>query len=72
MMQRREFLKLLSLIALYSPLASTSNKNLKKITVIGAGIIGACIAHELSRLGQNITIIDKSLPGSGTSGKSFN
>lgn len=72
MMQRREFLKLLSLIALYSPLASASNKNSKKITVIGAGIIGACIAHELSRLGQNITIIDKSLPGSGTSGKSFN
>jgi len=71
-MQRRNFLKLLSTIALYSPLASASKKNQKKITVVGAGIVGTCIAHELSRLGQNITIIDKSIPGSGTSGKSFN
>ena len=71
-MYRRDFLKLLSTIALYSPLASSKNLNQKKITIVGAGIIGTCIAHELSRLGQNITIIDKSLPGSGTSGKSFN
>jgi glycine/D-amino acid oxidase-like deaminating enzyme len=71
-MHRRDFLKLLSTIALYSPLASASKKNQKKITVIGAGIVGTCIAHELSRLGQNVTIIDKSMPGSGTSGKSFN
>ena len=71
-MQRRDFLKLLSTIALYSPLASASKKNQKKITVVGAGIVGTCIAHELSRLGQNVTIIDKSIPGSGTSGKSFN
>ena len=40
--------------------------------MVGAGIVGTCIAHELSRLGQNVTIIDKSIPGSGTSGKSFN
>ena len=71
-MQRRDFLKLLSTIALYSPLASAGKKNQKKITVVGAGIVGTCIAHELSRLGQNVTIIDKSKPGSGTSGKSFN
>ena len=71
-MQRRDFLKLLSAIALYSPLASTAKKNQKKITIIGAGIVGTCIAHELSRLGKNVTIIDKSTPGSGTSGKSFN
>jgi glycine/D-amino acid oxidase-like deaminating enzyme len=71
-MQRRDFLKLLSTIALYSPLASASKKNKNKITIVGAGIIGTCIAHELSRLGQNVTIIDKSIPGSGTSGKSFN
>jgi len=71
-MQRRDFLKLLSTIALCSPLASASKKNNKKITVVGAGIVGICIAHELSRLGQNVTIIDKSIPGSGTSGKSFN
>jgi glycine/D-amino acid oxidase-like deaminating enzyme len=71
-MYRRDFLKLLSTIALYSPLASASKKNQKKITVVGAGIVGSCIAHELSRLGQNVTIIDKSMPGSGTSGKSFN
>jgi glycine/D-amino acid oxidase-like deaminating enzyme len=71
-MQRRDFLKLLSTIALYSPLASTAKKNQKKITIIGAGIVGTCIAHELSRLGKNVTIIDKSTPGSGTSGKSFN
>lgn len=71
-MQRRDFLKLLSTIALYSPLASASKKKQNKITVVGAGILGTCIAHELSRLGQNVTIIDKSTPGSGTSGKSFN
>ncbi len=71
-MHRRDFLKLLSTIALYSPLASSKNLNQKKITIVGAGIVGTCIAHELSRLGQNVTIIDKSLPASGTSGKSFN
>jgi glycine/D-amino acid oxidase-like deaminating enzyme len=71
-MQRRDFLKFLSLVSLYSPTALTKNLNKKRITIVGAGIVGSSIAHELSRLGENVTLIDKSTPGSGTSGKSFN
>ena len=71
-MQRRDFLKFLSLVSLYSPTALTKNLNKKRITIVGAGIVGSSIAHELSRLGENVTLIDKSIPGSGTSGKSFN
>lgn len=39
--------------------------------VLGAGIIGAAIAHRLARRGARVTVIDAALPASGASGRSF-
>lgn len=44
----------------------------KKIVIIGAGVIGAVIAYELSRRSVNsITVFERDNPGSGASGHSF-
>jgi D-amino-acid dehydrogenase len=37
------------------------------IAVIGAGIIGACIAHQLTRRGAAVTLVDRDEPGKGCS-----
>jgi glycine/D-amino acid oxidase-like deaminating enzyme len=37
------------------------------VTVIGAGIIGTCLALRLAERGVSVTLIDAVLPGSGTS-----
>jgi len=41
------------------------------IIVIGAGIIGASIAYHLTRRGADVTILDKTGPAAGATGKSF-
>ena len=38
-----------------------------KVAVVGAGIIGACIAHALVRHGAEVTLIDRDAPGLGCS-----
>jgi D-amino-acid dehydrogenase len=38
-------------------------ENPRRIAVIGAGIIGACAAHELTRRGHNVILIDAEAPG---------
>ncbi|QOT19877.1 FAD-binding oxidoreductase [Paenarthrobacter sp. YJN-5] len=42
-----------------------------KIAVIGAGMIGVSIAVETAARGAEVTLIDKSAPGSGTSAVSY-
>lgn len=37
------------------------------IVVVGAGIIGTAIAHELQRRGQSVVLVDRSAPGEGAS-----
>lgn len=37
------------------------------VAVIGAGIIGACIAHALAKRGANVSLIDRDEPGRGCS-----
>lgn len=50
----------------------TPEKNPIRIVIIGAGIIGATIAYYLScRPNCAVTIIDRTIPGSGASGHSF-
>ena len=42
------------------------------VVVVGAGIVGASIAYSLSRRDNvNVTVLEKSIPGSGASGHSF-
>ena len=38
-----------------------------KVAVVGAGIIGACIAHALVKRGAEVTLIDRDEPGRGCS-----
>ena len=38
-----------------------------KVAVVGAGIIGACIAHALAKRGALVTLIDRDAPGLGCS-----
>lgn len=75
-MQRRDFLVLGSTV-----LASTSGPVVharpnapiagKRVTVIGAGIIGASIAHRLAVRGAQVTLIDRARPGGGGTQGSF-
>ncbi|MWD26472.1 FAD-dependent oxidoreductase [Aquicoccus sp. SCR17] len=44
---------------------------MKKIVVIGAGIIGTTLAWRLSRAGADVTVIDRGLPAGLASGRSF-
>ena len=40
---------------------------MKKIVVVGAGIVGICTAYFLQKSGFKVTIIDKEDPGTMTS-----
>ena len=50
---------------------TTYSKPSRHIVVVGAGILGACIAWRISERGFPVTLIDKSDPGGGASGHSF-
>jgi glycine/D-amino acid oxidase-like deaminating enzyme len=41
------------------------------VVVVGAGIVGASIAYHAARLGADVTLVDKALPGAGATGESF-
>ena len=41
--------------------------NKTPVVVVGAGIIGVVIAHELQRRGQTVVLVDKTTPGMGAS-----
>ena len=43
----------------------------KRVVVIGAGIIGACIAHELTLAGAQVTVIEANEPATGASSRSM-
>lgn len=44
---------------------------MKDVIVIGAGIVGTSVAFRLAQSGANVTVVDRSQPGSGTTGASF-
>ena len=50
--------------------SGTSSEQLK-VTVVGAGIVGAAIAHSLAKRGAAVTVIDKGQPGGGATSHSF-
>lgn len=43
------------------------SENKTPVVVVGAGIIGVVIAHELQRRGQTVVLVDKTTPGMGAS-----
>lgn len=43
----------------------------QRIAIVGAGLIGASIAHQLARRGADVTVIEAGLPGQAASGRSF-
>lgn len=43
----------------------------KRVVVIGAGIVGASVAHHLSKRGAEVLLLDASEPASGTTSTSF-
>lgn len=71
-MDRRKFIKTMGLLSLYVPFSKVNAQLTNRVVVVGAGIVGTCIAYELSNLGIKTVLIDKNIPGSGTSGASFN
>ncbi|MEV0647526.1 FAD-binding oxidoreductase [Phytomonospora sp. NPDC050363] len=43
----------------------------RSIVVVGAGIVGSCLAYRLAGRGRPVTLIDAGLPGSGATRASF-
>ncbi len=54
-----------------SQILTKIQNSLPHVVVIGAGILGACIAWCVNKRGFPVTLIDKSAPGSGASSHSF-
>lgn len=42
-----------------------------KVAVIGAGVIGASVARELARRGDDVVVVESASPGAGTTSTSF-
>lgn len=76
-MDRRQLLRLGGVSALALALGpglarrARATRPVRRIIVIGAGIIGAAIGYELSRRGAEVTILEQRLPASGTTADSF-
>ena len=70
-MDRRSFTKLLGSVAI------TYNSGLKAlasgdhVVVVGAGIVGSSIAYHLTKMGAEVTVIERDRPAAHASGKSF-
>jgi len=46
-------------------------RRLKRVVVVGAGIVGAAVAYEVARAGAEVVLFDKSVPASGVTADSF-
>jgi glycine/D-amino acid oxidase-like deaminating enzyme len=55
----------------HGAVAATGVKNVNRVAVIGAGIVGASIAYNLSKRGCEVIVIEKRAPASQASGNSF-
>ena len=73
-MDRRSFLTSVASMAggaALAPRRAFAQPIVNRVVVIGAGIIGACIARELAKRGCDVVVIDKGLPASEASGNTF-
>jgi len=77
MIDRREFLisatSVTGLAAVGAPLLTTvaAAKTVNRVAVIGAGIVGASIAYNLSKRGCEVLVIEKHGPAAQASGNTF-
>jgi len=70
-MDRRNFSKLLALLAI-SPNQGLGNISKRdKIIIIGAGIVGSSIAYHLTKMGAEVTVIERDRPAAHASGRNF-
>ena len=46
-------------------------QNICDVVVIGAGILGCAVAHEVANRGLKVSLLDAGAIGQGTSGKEF-
>ena len=70
-MDRRDFSKLLALLAI-SPNQGLGNISKKdKIIIVGAGIVGSSIAYHLTKMGAEVTVIERDRPAAHASGRNF-
>ena len=71
-LSRREFLMASGAAGLSLATTTLSRAaTVDRVVVVGAGIVGACIAWNLSKRGCDVTIIDKAGPAAQASGNSF-
>jgi len=71
-LRRRQFIELgagFALTALAAPSARARAKD--RILIAGGGILGAAMAYHLSRRGAQVTLLEKTRPAAGATGKSF-
>ncbi len=73
--KRREFLLTAGAasLAAFNPLhrVIAAPPAINRVIVIGAGIVGAAIAYQLSKRGCQVTVLDKIGPAAQASGNSF-
>lgn len=71
-MKRRQFIQLGTGLAL-GVLAGqrTSARAKDRIIIVGGGILGASMAYHLSRRGAQVTLLERTAPAAGATGKSF-
>ena len=70
-MDRRSFTKLLGSVAIaYNPGLKALVSG-DRVVVVGAGIVGSSIAYHLTKMGAEVTVIERDRPAAHASGRSF-
>jgi glycine/D-amino acid oxidase-like deaminating enzyme len=69
-LDRRALLRLLAGVA-FSAARPVSGAARQRITIAGGGIIGANLAYRLARRGAEVTLLERTRPGSGATANSF-
>jgi glycine/D-amino acid oxidase-like deaminating enzyme len=68
---RRHWLQLMAGLAVSAVPATGQAPRRERVVVAGAGIIGASIAYRLARRDAQVTLLERSAPGTGTTANSF-
>jgi len=69
--RRRFFTAVGAGLALAARPAKLSARALRRIVVVGGGIVGASVAYHLAKRGAAVTVLEKSAPAAGATANSF-